>query len=242
MEGRKVWLFESLAGTCAAPALVQGLHLPWIQSRPKSKGGLFLKRRPEVGTQRALSFGVEAFKDLFCLNTLLQEREAPNQTFLKHEFQVALKEQFVWFPSHPVSAQWGLGHWALGLGGGSTPFQAHRPVSPGAPQHQLQPEGLWSQPGPQGAPRGVAYTRLREGRRRPSVCSCLSPAGRTLILELSLPLIWGVRHTPDSPPSQGYSAHDSLTSCQGISQVLCLGCAPLWRTHSFPGLSSAGPG
>lgn len=144
---------EPSAGTWAASALIQELHLPWIQSRPKSKGGLFLKRRPG-GTQSALSFGVEAFKGLFCLNILLQEREAPNQTFLKHEFQVALKEQFVWFPSHPVPAQWGLGHWALGFGGGSTPFrltvQTHQEVS----QHQLQPEGLWSQPGPQRAPRG----------------------------------------------------------------------------------------
>lgn len=91
-----------------------------LYSRPKSKGGLFLKQRPEVGTQRALCFGVEAFKGLFSLKILLQEREAPSQTFPKREFQVALKEDFVWFLSHPDSARWGLGHSSLGVGGGSS--------------------------------------------------------------------------------------------------------------------------
>lgn len=111
LEGLKVGLCpahsEPSAGTWAVPILAKSFYLPWTQSRPKSKAGLFLKWRPEVDTQRALCFGVEALKDLFSLNILLQERETQNQTFLKHEFQVALKEQFVWFPSHPVSAQWG---------------------------------------------------------------------------------------------------------------------------------------
>lgn len=44
---------------------------------------------------------------------------------------------------------------------------------------------------PPGCSLGAAHTRLRERRRRPSVFSCLSPAGHTLILEFSLPLIWG---------------------------------------------------
>lgn len=151
---------------------------------------MFLKRRPG-GTQSALSFGVEAFKGLFCLNILLQEREAPNQTFLKHEFQVALKEQFVWFPSHPVPAQWGLGHWALGFGGGSTPFQAHCPVSPGGSSAPAPARGPLVTAMPPACSPGAVHTHLREGRRRPSVFSCLSSAGHTLIFELSLPLIWG---------------------------------------------------
>lgn len=99
LEGLMVWLgqahSEPAAETWAAPILAERLTLPWTQFRPKSKGGLFLKQRPEVGTQRALCFGVEAFKDLFSLNILLQEREAKNQTLLRHKFQVTLKAQFV---------------------------------------------------------------------------------------------------------------------------------------------------
>lgn len=125
LGGLKVWSCpahcEPSAGTWAVPILAKSFYLPWTQSRPKSKGGLFLKRRPEVDTQRALCFRVEALKDLFSLNILLQEREAKNQTFLKHEFQVALKEQFVWFPSHPISAQRGPRRLPLRCGEGSTP-------------------------------------------------------------------------------------------------------------------------
>lgn len=118
-------------GTWAAPILAKSFYLPWTQSRQKSKGGLFLKQRPEVGTQRALCFGVEALKDVFSLNILLQEREAENQTFLKHEFQVALKEEFVWFPSHPVSALWGLGTCPWGLVEAPHPSRLTHPASPG---------------------------------------------------------------------------------------------------------------
>lgn len=85
---------DATAETWAARILAKRLYLPWTQFRPKSKGGLFLMQRPEVGTQRALCFGAEAFKDLFSLNILLQEREAKNQTLLRHKFHVALKEQF----------------------------------------------------------------------------------------------------------------------------------------------------
>lgn len=86
LEGLKVWLWlapsDPPAGMGASPVPTKRFNLPWTQSRPKSKGGFFLKQRPEIGTQRALCFGVEAFKDLFSLNILLQEREARNQTFL----------------------------------------------------------------------------------------------------------------------------------------------------------------
>lgn len=187
LEGPRVWLCwfysELSAGPWAAPTLAQRFYLPWIQSRPKSKGGLFLKPRPDIGTQRALCFGAEAFKDLFSLNILLQEREAPNQTFLKLEFQVALKEQFVWFPSHPVSAQWGLGHLSLGFDGGSPPFQAHCPASLGG----------CSVPDPA---RGPLVTTRPRGRRCTSISGrgghCLSilswipTVGHTLFFEPSL--------------------------------------------------------
>lgn len=84
-----------------------------------------MKQRPDVGTQRALCFAVEAFKDLFSFKILLQEREAPDQTFLKHGFKGAICS----FPSHPVSAHWGLGQLSLGFRGGSTPLQAPHEIS-----------------------------------------------------------------------------------------------------------------
>lgn len=81
LKGLQVWLCpahsEPSAGTWAAPILANSFCRPWTQSRPKSKGGLFLKQRPEGATQKALCFGVAALKGLLSLNILLQER-SPN--------------------------------------------------------------------------------------------------------------------------------------------------------------------